>query len=219
MKFIRWILAIAILSIWAALIGTSLYVAMYEPPVILPEGEAIVVLAGDDGASGGMSAQTEQRVAKAVELFNEGVAPQLVLSGGGVGGTAVAEEMRSAAVAQGVPEDAIVTETESLSTIQNAMFLAEKEELNLAAPVVLVTHRYHLPRANATLRWAGVFAEWRVENPEGWGRLGEWLLRFDADRHYDVEFLWPEPVGPGQLQLKVGSVSRSQDVPSATRRV
>lgn len=202
MKFIRWILAIAILSIWAALIGTSLYVAMYEAPAILPEGEAIIVLAGDDGASGGMSGQTEARVAKAVELYNEGVAAQLVMSGGGVGATAVADEMKAAAVAQGVPEDAIITETESLSTIQNAMFLAEKEELNTAAPVVLVSHRYHLPRANATLRWAG-FSD--VQNyaadPEGPFQITPQLLW--------ESLKWPYNV------LRAGAVSAAEagDVP------
>ena len=46
MKLIRWIIAIVVLSVWAALIGTSLYVAMYSPTDEVPEGAAIVALAG-----------------------------------------------------------------------------------------------------------------------------------------------------------------------------
>ena len=189
MKLIRWILAIAILAIWAALIGTSLYVAMYAPPATLPEGEAIVVLAGDDGRSGAMSGQTELRLNTAVQLYNEGVAPQLVLAGGtkSTSTPSVAESMKAAAVALGVPEDAIVVETESLSTLQNAWFLSETEGVNTAAPVVLVSHRYHLPRANATMRWAG-FTD--VQNyaadPEGGFQITPALLWESLKWPYNV---------------------------------
>lgn len=54
MKFIRWIFAITILSGWIALIGTGLYVAMYEAKIDLPEAEAIVVVSGNAGKNGGM---------------------------------------------------------------------------------------------------------------------------------------------------------------------
>ncbi|NNL18525.1 MAG: YdcF family protein, partial [Boseongicola sp.] len=59
------------------------------------------------------------------------------------------------AMAAGVPDSAITVETESHSTLQNAMFVGDIEDLSKAAPILLVTHRYHLPRANASLRWAG----------------------------------------------------------------
>ena len=58
MKLIRWIFAIAVLSVWCALIGTGLYVAMYEPKPELPEAEAIVVVSGNAGNNGGLFGET-----------------------------------------------------------------------------------------------------------------------------------------------------------------
>jgi uncharacterized SAM-binding protein YcdF (DUF218 family) len=156
MKFIRWIFAITILSGWIALIGTGLYVAMYEGKIDLPEAEAIVVVSGNAGKNGGMLGETEARLNRAVALYNEGLAPRLILSGGSKSDAeTVADAMKAAAIAGGVPENAITVEGASHSTLQNAIFAADIEDLSKAAPILLVTHRYHLPRANASFRWAG----------------------------------------------------------------
>lgn len=156
MKLIRWILALAILSIWAALIGTALFVAMYEPSSDVPEGSAIVALAGNAEPSGGIEGETEARIRRAVELFKDGAAPVLVVTGGTDGESPpVATAMRDYAVEAGVPENAILVEDASHSTLQNALFTADLEGLDLSQPIIIVTHRYHLPRANASFRWAG----------------------------------------------------------------
>ena len=156
MALIRWILAIGVLSIWAALIGTALYVALYDPSETLPEAEAIVVVAGEAGKNGGLGPETQARVQRAVALYEEGLAPRIVLSGGSATSSEpVAEAMRSAAISAGVPEDAITAENSAKSTLQNAMFVADIEDLAPEAPILLVSHRYHLPRANAAFRWAG----------------------------------------------------------------
>lgn len=157
MGFIRWLIAIVVLAAWAALIGTSLYVAMYEPATDLPEAEAIVVLSGDVGAIDGMNDETAERVARGVELYEAGVAPMLIMTGGNLRGTgtAIADAMKAAAVDAGVPEDAIVIENAAQSTLQNALFVADLGAVDTAAPIVLVSSKYHLPRANASFRWAG----------------------------------------------------------------
>lgn len=157
MKLIRWILAIAVLSVWAALIGTALYVALYEPSETAPEGAAIVALAGNVGANGVLGGETEARVQKAVELYEAGAAPLLVMTGGPKTGNSppLAEAMRDYAVAAGVPAEAILVDSASHSTLQNALFTSDFAELDKTAPIIIVTHRYHLPRANASFRWAG----------------------------------------------------------------
>ena len=156
MKLIRWLIAIVVLSVWAALIGTSLYVALYEPSDEVPSGAAIVALAGDAGKAGQVTGETEARIARAVELYDAGAAPVLVVTGGS-GGTdpTVAAAMRDFAIEAGVPEEAILVEDRSHSTLQNAMFTADLAELDKSEPIIIVTHRYHLPRANASFRWAG----------------------------------------------------------------
>lgn len=156
MTLIRWIISLVVLIAWAALIGTTLYVALYGPPEEDPSGAAIVALAGNAAISGRVNGETEARIQKAVELFDAGAAPVLVVTGGTEPGTApVAEAMRDYAVAAGVPEDAILVEGASRSTLQNALFTADIETLDKSQPIIIVTHRYHLPRANASFRWAG----------------------------------------------------------------
>lgn len=156
MKLIRWIIAIVVLSIWAALIGTGLYVALYEPPDEVPSGAAIVALAGNAAQAGGVNGETEMRIERAVELYEAGAAPVLVVTGGTSGDApSVAEAMKEYAVANGVPEDAILVEDASRSTLQNALFSADLAELDKSEPIIIVTHRYHMPRARASFRWAG----------------------------------------------------------------
>ncbi len=153
MGLIRWIFSIGVLAIWLALIGTGLYVAMYQAPET-PEGQAIVVLAhGMDEAGTSLSPESESRLAKGIELYGAGKAPLLVLTGGGT--PPVARAMEEVALAAGVPADAIIVEDASLSTLQNALFTADIERVAHDRPILLVTHRYHLPRANASFRWAG----------------------------------------------------------------
>lgn len=52
----------------------------------------------------------------------------------------------------------------------------------------------------------------RRETPDG----GEWLLRFEGNRPYDVEFLWKEPVSNLELELSIGHVRKTLVVDSAT---
>jgi len=178
MKLIRWLIAVVILSVWAALIGTALYVALYEAPESIPSGEAIVVVSGNAAKSGGLVGETKVRLDRAIGLYNDGKAPRLIVSGGTIGGGAtVADAMKEAAIAAGVPEDAITIESASHSTLQNALFSADIEDLEKSAPILLVSHRYHLPRANASFRWAGFDDVINVAaDPEGGFQLTAGLL-------------------------------------------
>lgn len=151
MGFIRWIIAIAVLSVWTALIGTALYVALYSPSEEPPTGDVIIVLGGDALPTGAINGQTSERVTTAVALYQAEAAVQIVMSGG----DGVADAMRDMAVAAGVPPEAILIENASRSTLQNALFTADIAELDKDASILLVTHKYHLPRANASFRWAG----------------------------------------------------------------
>ena len=166
MGLIRWIVAIVVLVVWLALIGTGLYVAMYEADPEPPTADVIVVLAGNAGKNSGMSGQTQLRLDKAVELYNAGAAPKLVVTGGGE--PPVAEAMRDAAIAAGVPEADILIEAASHSTLQNALFTADIEALDKTAPIIIVTHRYHMWRSWASFRWAGFGDVKRVAaDPDG----------------------------------------------------
>jgi uncharacterized SAM-binding protein YcdF (DUF218 family) len=97
-----------------------------------------------------------RRVACAAELFVETKAPLLVLSGGGPHARPEAAAMRDIALASGVPAAAMLVETRSADTWENA---AETAKLLLPRGIeriALVSDRYHLPRAGFLFRRAGL---------------------------------------------------------------
>ncbi len=153
MTFLRWVFSLAILAMWCALMGTGLYVAMYEPPERTPSAQAIVVLGGNAPVNGKLAGESAARLTHALTLYEAGAAPLLVMTGGGE--VPVAPAMVAAAQETGVQKDAILSEAVSRSTLQNAIFSADFAELDKSQPVILVSHRYHLPRAWASFRWAG----------------------------------------------------------------
>lgn len=118
--------------------------------------EAIVVLGCRLRAEGGASERLRRRVALAVELYGAGVAPILVLSGGGAGPVAEAHIMRDLALAAGVPEAALLYEPESRNTVENALNTARLLRQRDIRRVVLVSDRTHLPRAALLFRRAGL---------------------------------------------------------------
>ena len=150
---LRWIVSLAILAMWCALIGTGLYVAMYEAPAEEPTAQAIVVLGGNPPENGVLTGDSAERMAHALALFDAGKAPVLVLTGGGP--VPVAPVMGAAAEAAGVPAEARLIEATATSTLQNALFTADFEDLDKTQPIILVSQCYHLPRAWASFRWAG----------------------------------------------------------------
>jgi len=142
----------------AALVWTAAYIGTYADPEPLPESAAIVVLSGPFVAPEGETDETSERVARGVALWQAGLAPIIVMSGGGsraLPGPGDAAFMAEQALALGVPEAAIRTETRSHSTLQNALNTGRLDAIDPSAPILLVTHRYHLSRAVASFRWAG----------------------------------------------------------------
>jgi uncharacterized SAM-binding protein YcdF (DUF218 family) len=138
---------------WCALIGTGLYVAMYEAPEETPTAQAIVVLGGNAPEDGVLTRDSAERMAHALTLYDAGAAPLMVLTGGGP--VPVAPVMADTARQAGIPDEALLTEAASTSTLQNALFTADLEALDKTQPIILVSQRYHLPRAWASFRWAG----------------------------------------------------------------
>ncbi|MGR3511783.1 MAG: YdcF family protein [Paracoccaceae bacterium] len=200
---IRWIISLAILAMWCALIGTGLYVAMYEAPKETPAAQAIVVLGGNGPENGALTGESAERMAHALSLHQTGVAPTLVLTGGGA--VPVAPVMAEAALAAEVAEDALLIDPASTSTLQNALFTADFEALDKTQPIILVSQRYHLPRAWASFRWAG------FETVH--------LSATDADAGFTVDqrLLWEAVKWPlNILRAGAASAAMAADVPRDT---
>lgn len=115
--------------------------------------DAIVVLGAQVRADGTPSAALRGRVRRAVELYNEGYASVLVVTGGvGASGYTEAAAMRNLAVAAGVPEAAIVVEPRAARTVESAHNIAALATMHKWHTVIVVSDPFHLARS------AGLFA-------------------------------------------------------------
>lgn len=118
-------------------------------------GEAAAVVFGAGlRRDGGPTRVLADRVATAAALHTQGLASQLLLSGSVRAGYDEPEAMRGYARALGVPEAAIQLDqggTRTIETCRNAKALG-------FSTVLLVSQRYHLPRALATCAGLGLEA-------------------------------------------------------------
>nr|WP_255599335.1 YdcF family protein [Hasllibacter sp. MH4015] len=119
-------------------------------PRSAPQGvsaDTIICLGG--GASDGrLFASSRTRAERCVELYLAGAAPQIVFTG-----VQAAEPMADLARASGVPAEVILVETQSRSTLQNALF--SSRIMTGTEDVLLVSSAYHLPRSWLTFRLMG----------------------------------------------------------------
>lgn len=136
----------------------------YHPPQLTPSDrfDAIVVLGGGINEKGSLRPTTEpssysrNRVTCGVDLYQQGYATTMVLTGGDsrVFGTGLIEavEMQHWAVRLGVPESATKVDTEARNTYENA---TGTKRLLGPASILLVSSASHLPRAVSTFTKQG----------------------------------------------------------------
>lgn len=129
----------------------------------LPRAQAIVVL-------GGHTANNRQnwfqpynpvtaasRVDRAAELYREQRASTLVLSGAALDGTLSEAQMMARLLQQKqIPEQALLLETESLTTHENGLYTARLLKQKGLNQILLVTSALHMPRAMAVFRHEGI---------------------------------------------------------------
>jgi len=129
--------------------------AWYPPTLSLKNFDAIVVLGGGVKAPGALHPSVEltetsqYRVTCGAELYRQNRSLKLVVSGGDARidghGPILASAMKAWAIRLGVPANAIVEESRSRTTYENAVEL--KQILGTNASILLVTTAYHIPRA------------------------------------------------------------------------
>jgi uncharacterized SAM-binding protein YcdF (DUF218 family) len=121
--------------------------------------DAIVVLGCRIEPSGRPSPAAARRAAAGASAFFAKVAPRIIVSGGRRwGGHVEARVLQRTLVAAGVPRGAIHEELFSLSTQENAVFSAAMLERLDARRAAVVTCPWHMARALANFRAAGVDA-------------------------------------------------------------
>lgn len=131
--------------------------------VALQPAEAIVVLGG--GLEPALPPrrwvelrEPGTRILYAAKLYREGKAPLVIVSGG-VARRGVAPEAANMAEIlkfAGVPESAIVRETNSLNTYENAVYVREILVSRGIHRILLVTSAIHMPRALLVFEHQGI---------------------------------------------------------------
>jgi uncharacterized SAM-binding protein YcdF (DUF218 family) len=120
-----------------------------------PSGDVLIVLGGSLLEDGLMGPSSYWRSVYALRAWRQETFQRIVVSGGPPSGASTAAPMRDFLVSQGVPPEAILVETQSMSTHENALRVAE-----LLARVpgrkILLTSDYHMFRAYRAFKKAGL---------------------------------------------------------------
>ena len=175
-----WLMVVGCLGL-----GGCSVLPRFEP---VHPAEAIVVLGNRPpvNAFGEVRPETRRRVEAGVELYKKAMAPLVVMTGGKSGGFVEAEVMRDLAIRLGTPAQAVLVETESLSTITNArntIRLLRRRFRRSECSVIVVSSPYHLARARQLFECAGAKVQIHPSKipPSVGYRVGftmyEWIIR------------------------------------------
>lgn len=129
----------------------------YMPPTGEVKADAIVLLGGGTEAPDTPRQMVEinsagDRVLYAAQLYKAGAAPLIILSGGNMSysqerSTTPAQEMQAMLVDLGVPQEALVLQSQSQNTAEDAYFTSAILTEKQIRTVILVTSAAHMERA------------------------------------------------------------------------
>lgn len=159
--------------------------------------DAIIVLGYPATSDGDPSPRELASVNEAVREYERGAAPHLIFTGSAVANQfAEADVMARAAEAQGIPSEAVLTETNARNTVENACFAVRMMKARGWNSAEVIANPAHLPRA--ALIFSRMPIEWRLhEAPLLEPGTSQWnfmrALWEDAKAaHYMVWTRWTE---------------------------
>ena len=170
-------------------------------PMELPQADAIVVLGG--GTRPRIAPRPWYEVNEAGDrilygswLYKQGKAPVMIVTGGrtewlGEGGNPESQDMAAIAEMMGVPSSAIIQESQSFNTRDNATNTRQILISRNLSKVLLVTSALHMPRSMEIFRKVGIesiaaptdFLTVRAENNRGWTAILDLFPNVEALRN------------------------------------
>lgn len=156
-------LAIAATALILGLLGWAAIARQFAPAsnTALTRFDAIIVLGTPADSDGNPTPDQLARVTDAVQEYERGVAPRLILTGGAAHNRFVeARVMARTAQAQGIPQSAILIEGEANDTIQNACYTVRIMQAHGWHSAEVISTAVHLPRAGLIFNRLPV--EWSV---------------------------------------------------------
>lgn len=169
------------LALWCvAVAGLGLAVFAYGDQENAQPSDVIIVLGSGLRRNGAPGDALMRRSIWAARLYDQGLAPRVICTGGiGRGQTrSEASACRELLLERGVPDSAIVLEATSMSTEENAINAQQIMEANGWGTAVLVTDSFHMLRAQWIFSQQGISLT-RSPVPRDWIRMF-WYLRFSA---------------------------------------
>lgn len=139
----------------------------YLPLAKVPQAEAIVILGGATRNNEPPRvlpdlSERGDRLLYGAKLYQDGAAPKIILTGGRIqwfgGDSSEAESMASILELMCVPRSAMILESKSLNTHENAVFVKEILERENIGQILLVTSALHMPRSQAIFLKEGIKA-------------------------------------------------------------
>ena len=147
--------------------------------------DAVVVFGARAYKDGRMSDALQDRIRTACDLYRDGLAKRLVLSGGrGDGPITEAEAMRNYALKHGVRAEDIFIDNQGVNTEATVRDTVPLLQQWRAQRVLAVSHFYHLPRVKLAYQRAGVEV-WTVP-----ARQGHFLGQMPFNMAREVAAFW-----------------------------
>jgi uncharacterized SAM-binding protein YcdF (DUF218 family) len=170
-----WHTGLIVAALVILFLGGNRWVAMslkrslewqYLPPAEIPKAEVIVLLGGGTEAADYPRQMVEvngagDRVFYAAQLYKQGKAPYILLSGGNITWSGnhtstPAEDMAELLKMLGVPESALWLQTKSQNTHEDAQYSKAILDENHIHRILLVTSASHMPRAVGLFKKQGL---------------------------------------------------------------
>ncbi len=151
MRFLQWIVTLLCLAITSIGAAAFLYRSTPLGNTAQTRFDTIIVLGCPADPGGKPSPVQIERVSEDVRQYRAGTAPTLIMTGGAAHNEYVeAAVMANIAEVQGVPASAILEESQSRNTIQNAYYSVRIMKAHGWNSAEVVSSRSHLPRASLT---------------------------------------------------------------------
>ncbi|CAI3950278.1 Uncharacterized periplasmic protein SanA [Commensalibacter communis] len=119
--------------------------------------DLMVVLGTKVERDGTPSRGLEARLNKAISVYQQGYAPVILVSGGtGLEGYNEASVMAQYLVDHGIPQQAIIQDSQGVNTRATAKNTAEYMQTNHMKSVIIISQYFHIPRTKLAFQAIGI---------------------------------------------------------------
>lgn len=150
-------LALIFLSLILLYLISMLAIIFYGLKDNLFKADLIVVLGSKVSPDGDPSLGLSARLNKAIDIYNEGYAPKILVSGGtGKEGYDESLAMANYLIKRGIPSKSIIRDAEGNNTRATANHTYQYMQQNQLSSVIIVSQYYHIARIKLAFKKLGI---------------------------------------------------------------